>query len=355
MKTFWNNKKVFITGHTGFKGGWLSLILKTAGAKVAGYSLKPPTLPSFFEIIDRNAGIESYIHDIRDLNTLKKKLTQSSPEIVFHLAAQSLVMESYKDPVDTYTTNVIGTLNLLEAIRTVKSVRSVVIITTDKCYENKEWIWPYRETDPLGGYDPYSSSKACAEIVTASMRRAFFDPERNPVNHVGIATARAGNVIGGGDWAKDRLIPDFIRAILNNEKIIIRHPMAIRPWQHVFEPLSGYMLLAEKLFYEGTKYSEAWNFGPDPSDVRTVEWIINKLYELWQSKPNFVISDQENVHEAQQLRLDCSKARTLLNWEPKWSLETALKMIIEWISVYKKQGDVYKICLKQIEQFFTEE
>jgi CDP-glucose 4,6-dehydratase len=355
MVSFWNRKKVFITGHTGFKGGWLSLILQHYGAKVTGYSLDPPTTPNLFGITNLNSRITSCINDIRDLTSLKRELKISSPEIVFHLAAQPIVLESYKNPLETYTTNVIGTLNLLEAIRSVPSVRAVVIITTDKCYENREWIWPYRESDVLGGFDPYSSSKACAEIVTASMRKSFFNPELDPENNIWIATARAGNVIGGGDWGADRLIPDFIRAILKNEKIVIRNPTAIRPWQHVFEPLSGYMVLAQKLFSEGAPFAEAWNFGPDPSDAQTVEWIITKLYELWGSEPVYDILPQKQLHEAHWLRLDCSKARNALKWQPKWNLEKALKMIVEWVSVYKKQEDVYRLSVNQIEQYFTEQ
>ena len=349
---FWKDKKVFITGHTGFKGSWLSMILNHSGAMITGYSLSPPTDPSLFESAKVDKLVSSNIKDIRDSEALQAALLKAKPEIVFHLAAQPIVLESYKDPIETYTTNVIGTLNLMQAVRFTPSVKAIVIITTDKCYENREWIWPYRESDALGGYDPYSSSKACAEIVTASMRNSFFNVSRYPEHGVAVATVRAGNVVGGGDWAKDRLVPDIIRSLLKKETIILRNPGAIRPWQHVFEPLSGYMLLAEKLYTEGPKYAEAFNFGPHDEDARTVEWIVKELCKSWGSAAKYEVRGQPDLHEAYYLKLDWSKAKTLLNWSPKWDLGTALKYVVEWSKVYHDHGDIYGICLKQIEDYF---
>jgi CDP-glucose 4,6-dehydratase len=294
----YDKRRVLITGHTGFKGSWLCLLLHKLGADVYGYALEPPTNPSLF--IEANIAelITSYIGDIRDLNKLTKLFQKIQPEIVIHMAAQPLVRESYKNPVETYEINVMGTVNILEACRNTPSVKAIVNVTTDKCYENKEWYWGYRENEPIGGYDPYSNSKGCSELVTSAYRNSYFNPNEY-VNHgVAIATARAGNVIGGGDWADDRLIPDFIRAISKGEKVKIRNPNAIRPWQHVLEPLSGYLILAEKLFTQGAPYAQAWNFGPDDNDAQNVEWIISKICAFWGENANFEIESYSQLHEA---------------------------------------------------------
>lgn len=350
---FWKGRKVFITGHTGFKGSWLSMILQHLGAELTGYALVPPTDPSLYELAGLDSFVRSHISDIRDLPALKAALVGSEAEIIFHMAAQALVLDSYKDPVDTYSTNVMGSMHLLQAVREAPAVRVVVMITTDKCYENREWIWGYRENDPLGGYDPYSSSKACVEILTASMRNSFFQPSAYEQHHVAVASARAGNVIGGGDWARDRLIPDIIRALLNNEKIIIRNPSAIRPWQHVLEPLAGYILLAEKLFREGPRFAEAWNFGPEDADTGRVEWIVKCICELWGHEPGYEVVANKQHHEAGYLRLDCSKAKHQLGWKPRWNLDIAIENIIGWTKVYRDKGDIREVCLKQIEGYFN--
>ena len=346
-KTFWRGKKVFITGHTGFKGSWLCLWLHSLGANVSGYSLQPPTAPSLFEECRIDELVTSVIGDVRDSALLSKAMYESKPEIVIHMAAQALVRDSYKNPVDTYGVNVMGTVHLLEAVRACSSVKAVVNVTTDKCYENKEWTWGYRENEPLGGYDPYSNSKACSELVTASYRSSFF----NSNSGVGVATARAGNVIGGGDWAADRLIPDCINALLSNEKIMIRNPNAIRPWQHVLEPLSGYLLLAEKLYEDGACFAEGWNFGPNDSDAKSVGWIVEKMCRKWGNNASYLLDKGIHPHEAHYLKLDCSKAKATLNWHPKWNLEQALEKIIEWVHAYQEKKNMRHVCLQQIQEY----
>ncbi len=349
----YRDKKVLITGHTGFKGSWLCILLNYLGAKVYGYALTPPTDPSLFEKANIENIIEkSYIGDIRNYDLLKKVLLEVNPDIIIHMAAQPLVRESYKNPKETYEINVMGTVNLFDAIRFSKSVRAVVNVTTDKCYENKEWYWGYRENEPMGGYDPYSNSKGCSELVTASFRNSFFNPENYSTHKVAIASARAGNVIGGGDWAEDRLIPDFIKAITNNKKVLIRSPFAIRPWQHVLEPLSGYLTLAAKLYSEGVKYASAWNFGPNDEDAKNVEWITNKICQLWKDNASYEIDSNIHPHEANYLKLDCSKAKSILNWYPVWNIETTLLKIVEWNKGYKNEQDPYSLCLNQIKDFF---
>ncbi len=345
-RSFWKDKTVFLTGHTGFKGGWLALWLNDMGAKVYGYALQPPTTPNLFtEALVEECLTSSTIADICDDTTMKSAMQAAKPDIVIHMAAQSLVRESYKEPVGTYATNVMGTVNLFEAVRNTSSVKAVVNITTDKCYENREWLWPYRENEPMGGRDPYSSSKACAELVTSAYRSSFLDEAG-----IQLASVRAGNVIGGGDWATDRLIPDFLRTLDVNQILTIRSPKATRPWQHVLEPLAGYITLAEKLYIEGNDFAEAWNFGPDDADTKTVQWIVEHLCALvpgasWQTDA------QLQPHEANALKLDSSKSRSLLNWEPQWNLATALDKTLEWHSAWKGSENMAAISLQQIHAY----
>lgn len=349
--SFWQGKRVFLTGHTGFKGSWLSLWLNLMGADVMGYALEPPTTPSMFNLCQLGSTIQSIMADVRDQRAIYEAIIDHKPQIIIHMAAQALVRESYKSPVETYATNIMGTVNLLEAARTCSSLKAIVNVTTDKCYDNKEWVWGYRENEAMGGYDPYSSSKACSELVTASYRNSFFNPENYSQHQVAIASARAGNVIGGGDWANDRLLPDCFRAILNGEPVHIRSPFAIRPWQHVLEPLGGYLILAQRLFEKGTAYAEAWNFGPDDRDAQPVENIINKICALWGSEASYTVDKGVHPHEAQYLKLDCSKAKTRLNWQPRWGIEEALAKTVEWMKAYQNGADLTAVCLKQIKEY----
>ena len=351
--SFWQGKKVFLTGHTGFKGSWLSLWLDYLGASVTGYSQEPPTVPSLFGICDIGRRMNSVFGDIRDLHRLKSAMTEANPDIVIHMAAQPLVKSSYEDPVLTYSTNVMGTVNLFESVRKCERVKAVVNVTTDKCYENNEWLWGYRESEALGGFDPYSNSKACSEFVTASYRNSFFAPSLYDRHGIAIASARAGNVIGGGDWASNRLIPDCINALLRNEDIVIRNPASVRPWQHVLEPLNGYLLLAEKLYTKGIEYGEAWNFGPDDDDAKPVEWIVKTLCEQWGADSRFVLDDAMHPHEAAFLKLDCSKAKAKLGWHPRWNIHAALNKIVEWTHHYKDNSDMSLLCLQQIKDYMT--
>jgi len=348
---FWKEKKVLITGHTGFKGSWLSLWLQSLGADVVGVSLDPPTTPSLYEEAQVADGMISLREDIRNLEKLKAIFTEHQPEIVFHLAAQPLVRYSYREPVETYATNVMGTLHVLEAIRLCKSVRVAVMITTDKCYNNREWEWGYRENEPMGGHDPYSSSKGCAELLIASYRDSYFPAQEYSHHQTAIASARAGNVIGGGDWAEDRLIPDIIRAFQEGEAVQIRNPNSIRPWQHVLEPLAGYIELAEVLFRDGAGWAEAWNFGPREEDAKPVEWIVKAMAKQWSSDTTWNIDGGEHPHEANYLKLDCSKAHSRLDWRPRWNLETALEKIVRWHKVELKGVGLKEICLEQIKEY----
>lgn len=350
---FFSGKKVFITGHTGFKGSWLSLLLHQLGADVYGYALNPPTHPSLYEEAKIDDLISSTIGDIRDFQKLKSTLDKIRPEIIIHMAAQPLVRLSYKDPIETYSTNVMGTVNLFEAIRQTTGVKVVINVTTDKCYENKEWHWGYRENEPMGGYDPYSNSKGCSELVTSSFRNSFFNANDYDKHGVAMASARAGNVIGGGDWAVDRLIPDFLRAITKGEQLLIRSPYAIRPWQHILEPLNGYLTLAVKLFNEGSRYAEAWNFGPDDSDAKNVEWITKTICKLWADGVSYEYDANPHPHEANYLKLDCSKAKAELDWFPKWNIETTLKSIVDWNKAYLKGENIRKVTIKQISTYFN--
>ncbi|MHC2823145.1 CDP-glucose 4,6-dehydratase [Bradyrhizobium huanghuaihaiense] len=320
---FWNGKRVLVTGHTGFKGGWMVAWLRHLGAEVAGLALPPSTTPNLFDLAQTAQDIASVFADIRDPAAVKAVFDRFQPEIVFHMAAQAIVRASYDDPVGTYATNVMGTVHVFEAVRT-SGVRVVVNVTSDKCYDNKEWVWGYRETDPLGGKDPYSSSKACAELVTAAYRSSFFSGSRR----IGFASARAGNVIGGGDWAQDRLIPDVIAAIRNGQPVPVRNPDAVRPWQHVLEPLSGYILLAEHLWRDPAAFSSEWNFGPDADSVRTVRWLVDRLALLWSVPPQQMPQPGEHPHEARLLSLDSSKARAHLGWAPRWGLDRAASAVV---------------------------
>ena len=348
---FYKGKKVFITGHTGFKGSWLCMWLTEMGAEITGFSLNPPTEPSLFEMCHAADGISSIIGDVRDYESLLKAIKKAEPEIVIHMAAQPLVRDSYKIPVETYSINVMGTVHVLEAVRQTPSVRAVVNVTTDKCYDNKEWFWGYRENEPMGGYDPYSNSKGCSELVTSSYRSSFFNSSAYGKTHnTALASARAGNVIGGGDWATDRLIPDIVRSIISGKKVLIRSPHAIRPWQHVLEPLSGYLLLAKNLYEKGADFAEGWNFGPSDDDAKPVEWIVSNLCELW-GGAGYEIDKNPQPHEASYLKLDCSKAKMRMGWMPKWNIETALRKIVDWTRVYVDKGDIKEITLKQIREF----
>lgn len=352
-ENFWYGKKVFITGHTGFKGSWLCLWLSTLGADITGYALQPPTQPNMYELCNINQLMSSIIGDVRDIDFLTKSMLAAQPEIVIHLAAQPLVHESYKNPVETYAINVMGTVNLFEAVRKCNTIKAFVNVTTDKCYENKEWLWSYRENETLGGYDPYSNSKACSELVTASYRSSYFSPDEYKKHGVAIASARAGNVIGGGDWAADRLIPNCIDALLRNERIVIRSPYAIRPWQHVLEPLSGYLLLAQKLYEAGASFGEGWNFGPNDCDARPVERVVIKMCQLWGNHAAYEVDKAPHPHEAHYLKLDCSKARSRLKWSPRWDLKHTLAKIIEWVQAYQQQSNMRDMTVSQIQEYIT--
>ena len=344
---FWKGRRVFVTGHTGFKGGWMVTWLKKMGAVVKGYSLKPSTKPSLFDVANVGDCIESEIGNIRNLDCLKKSILNFAPEIVIHMAAQALVRHSYQDPIGTYKTNIMGTVNLLESVRYCHSVRAVVNVTTDKCYENKEWVWAYRENEPMGGHDPYSSSKGCAELITSAYRSSFFNSD----SKIALASARAGNVIGGGDWSAKRLIPDALAALEKNVPVIIRNPMATRPWQHVLEPISGYLMLAEKLYTAGGQFAEGWNFGPQDDDSRPVNEVLNRLVKEWPGHASWLLDDTVQPHEAQLLKLDISKAKARLKWEPNWDLDTALKSIVEWHQAWMKGENMEKVTLSQISDY----
>lgn len=343
---FWQGKRVLLTGHTGFKGSWLSLWLQSMGANIRGMALEPPTEPALFNVAFVGEGMDHQIADIRDHATIQRLVHEFRPEIVIHMAAQPLVRLSYQQPIETYATNVMGTVHVLEAARHVGSVRAIVNITTDKCYENREWVWGYREDEPMGGYDPYSNSKGCAELVSSAYRRSFLKD-----SGIALATARAGNVIGGGDWAADRLVPDILRALEKREPVLIRNPHAIRPWQHVLEPLSGYLLLAERLYEHGQTDAEGWNFGPRDEDARTVQWIVEHLCQNWGHGASWTLQPGVHPHEANFLKLDISKARQRLHWTPRWSLETALARITEWHQAWLTNQDMRAVCLQQITQY----
>ncbi len=342
---FWKGKRVFLTGHTGFKGSWLSLWLFSLGAEVKGYALNPPTSPSLFNEAKIDSIIDSQIADIRDQDTLHESMTEFNPDILIHMAAQPLVRYSYDAPIETYEVNVIGTAKVLEVARSCSNLRAIVNITTDKCYENDGRAEGYKENDPMGGYDPYSSSKGCAELVASSYRRSFLQDQG-----IGIASVRAGNVIGGGDWADDRLIPDILRSFEKNKPVVIRNPKATRPWQHVLEPLSGYLILAQNLYKDQKKYAEGWNFGPNEKDVQPVDWILDKMISKWPDS-SWELDNNSSPHEAGFLKLDISKAKSKLGWSPAWELSQTLEKIVSWHQAWLNKEDMQATCLTEIEEY----
>ena len=352
--SFWAGKTVLLTGHTGFKGSWLSLWLQSMGAKVIGYSLMSPTKPSLFEAAKVAENMISIVGDVRDFSALSTVFEKYQPEIVIHMAAQALVRYSYTNPIETYSTNVMGTVHVLEVARLTKCVRAIVNVTSDKCYENKEWAWGYRENEPMGGYDPYSNSKGCAELVTAAYRNSYFNTKKYKEHGVALASGRAGNVIGGGDWAEDRLIPDIMRAITQGKPVNIRNPYAIRPWQHVLEPLSGYLQLAQKLYEGGASYAEGWNFGPSDEDAKPVQWIVEKLTKSWGDGASWILDGGDHPHEAHYLKLDCSKAKARLGWHPRWHLDETLSVIIDWHQAYQNGENMREKTLHQIAKYNAE-
>ncbi|MBT2290156.1 CDP-glucose 4,6-dehydratase [Paenibacillus albidus] len=356
---FWKGKKVMITGHTGFKGSWLCLWLHALGAEVTGYGLEPKSTPNLFTVAGVGELCRSVIADIRDQGTLLQTLLEAQPEVIIHMAAQPLVRYSYQNPAETYEVNVMGTVYLLDAVRIAAAqdvhVRALLNVTTDKCYENQEWDWGYREDDQLGGYDPYSNSKACSELVTASYRSSYFNPDDYLSHGLCVATARAGNVIGGGDWSEDRIIPDCMRALHSGNKLLIRNPSATRPWQHVLEPLCGYLLLTQSMVQHGVEFSAAWNFGPSDENERDVEWLVWKIAELWGKDDFYELHSGPKPHEATNLRLDSSKARRKLGWFPKWNVERGLKHTIQWYQAYQRQDDMRRLCLEQLNAYTSNE
>ncbi len=344
--SFWNGKRVLVTGHTGFKGSWLTLWLTELGAQVSGLALDPSTTPSMYDLVGNNNVVDSHIGSVADTAFVTDVMERVQPEVVFHLAAQVLVRESYDDPIYTFSTNVVGTANVLNAARNVEGLQAVAIITSDKCYENREWHWPYRENEPMGGHDPYSASKGCAELVTASMRRSFFGEPGSAA----VGSARAGNVIGGGDWSTDRLIPDIVRAFSVGEEVVIRMPEAIRPWQHVLEPVRGYIMLAERLAAGDPGMDDGWNFGPAERDARPVGWIVEQMAKRWGDGAGFRI-ERDGPHEAKLLKLDCAKAHAELGWKPRLDLETALEWVIDWYRAQVDGQDMRDVSLQQIKDY----
>ena len=346
---FWHGRRVLLTGHTGFKGAWLALWLRRLGAEVTGLALEPPTTPSLFSLACNSADVlRDCRGDIRDLERVLAIARAARPEVVLHLAAQSLVRPSYDDPVGTYASNVMGTVHVLEALRQVAGVKAAVIVTSDKCYQNREWLWAYRESEPMGGHDPYSSSKGCAELVTSAYRDAFF---RHSAQPVALASGRAGNVIGGGDWAVDRILPDCVRAFAQRQAAVVRNPGAIRPWQHVLEPLCGYLLLAERLHEDGPSFGEAWNFGPAEEDARPVSYLVDRVAKLWGDGAAWHTTPAQQPHEATYLKVDASKARARLAWRPRLNVDAALDWTVEWYRRQLAGEDAMALCLEQIARF----
>jgi len=351
--SFWKGKRVFITGHTGFKGSWLTLWLQSMGAVLKGYSLNPPTEPSLYDSAGVDKLIDSTIGDIRNFEQLSAAIGEFKPEIVFHMAAQPLVRLSYDEPIDTYSTNVMGTVHLLEAVKRVGGVKAVVNITSDKCYDNREWVWGYREHEAMGGYDPYSNSKGCAELVASAYRNSFFNEKDYEKHGVALASVRAGNVIGGGDWAKDRLIPDILRSFEKQQTVIIRNPHAIRPWQHVLEPLSGYITIAQRLYNEGPAFAEGWNFGPREDDAKPVQFIVETMVNIWGDDAAWLLDGNEHPHEAHYLKLDCSKARMRLGWQPRWDLVETLERIVKWHKAWIAGEDMLMRTRNEISEYMN--
>ena len=348
---FWKDKRVFVTGHTGFKGSWMTLWLQSLGAIVTGYSFEPNTSPNLFKLAAVEQRAKSIFADIRDFERLKLEICAAKPEIVIHMAAQALVRKSYDNPIMTYETNVMGTVHLLEAVRRVDSVRAVLIVTSDKCYENKEWQWGYRENDRIGGFDPYSNSKGCAELVTSAYRDSYFAANEYAKHGVALASARAGNVIGGGDWSADRLIPDVLRALSKGEIVKIRNSNSVRPWQHVLEPIAGYLMLSQALYEHGVEYAGPWNFGPLLGDTKSVDWVVTRICEIWGGEAAWETLQISQQHEAQYLKLDCTKAIDILKWMPRWDLETALLNVVEWHRKYLECCDMNEKTLQQINEY----
>jgi len=352
-RSFWNGCRVFLTGHTGFKGSWLSLWLEALGADVTGYALDPPTQPNLFELAGVGRGLHSIRGDIRDFSSLKSALTDARPQVVMHMAAQSVVRRGYEDPIETYSSNVMGTVNLLEAVRQLNHRCVIVNVTSDKCYVNREWVWGYRENEPMGGRDPYSNSKGCAELVTTAFQESFFPAASFEKHGVGLASARAGNAIGGGDWTSDQLIPDIMRAFLVGKPCLIRNPSAIRPWQFVLEPLRGYLTLAERLVEAPSRFGSAWNFGPVDTDAKPVAWIAGKLARSWGEGACWVQDSAIHPREARFLKLDASKAKAELDWHPVLPLGPALGWIVEWYRAFQQGQDLRARTLAQIECYET--
>ena len=343
---FWVDKRVLVTGHTGFKGSWLSLWLQTLGANLMGLALEPPTTPNMIELANIGEGMKSYVADIRDFNAVEKVVSEARPEIVIHMAAQPLVRYSYQNPIETYATNVMGTVHLLEALQKQAGTKTVVNVTSDKCYENKEWVWGYREDEPMGGFDPYSNSKGCAELVTSAYRRSFFQDKG-----IGLASARAGNVIGGGDWAQDRLIPDILKSFQAHEPVFIRSPDATRPWQHVLEPLSGYLALAEALWNDPVQFAQAWNFGPKEEDAKPVSWMVDCMVDLWGEGASWNLNHEQQPYEAHFLKLDTSKSRGALSWAPRWDIHKALDKTIAWHKAWLSCENLKRFTIEQINEY----
>lgn len=350
-RAFWEGRRVLLTGHTGFKGSWLSIWLHTLGASVTGFALEPPTEPNLFTLARVNDCIHSIRGDICDFTRFKQVISESSPEVVIHMAAQSVVQRGYDNPIETYSSNVMGTVHLFEAVRQLKHRCVIVNVTTDKCYENREWVWGYREDEPMGGRDPYSNSKGCAELVSSAFRESYFPPQSFEDHGVALATARAGNVIGGGDWTSHQLIPDLVRAFMARQPCLIRNPLATRPWQFVLEPLCGYLLLAEKLAENPGGFSGGWNFGPVDSDAKPVSWIADRLVQLWGDNASWCRDSAIHPHEARYLKLDASKAQAYLNWRPRLPLAEALKWIVEWYQVFQAGKDVRGVLQEQLERY----
>ncbi len=350
-KTFWSGKKVFITGHTGFKGSWLTSWLKLLGASITGYSLPPQTNPSLFQVANVAEGITSLNGNILDLENLQKAIQTQQPDIIFHLAAQPLVHYSYQNPIETYAVNVMGTANLLQAVRSIDSTRVVIAVTSDKCYENREWVWGYRESDAMGGFDPYSSSKGCAELVVSAYRRSYFNTKNYDQHRVALATVRAGNVIGGGDWSEDRLIPDLVRSFIKKEVVSIRNPNACRPWQYILDILRGYLMLTEQLWHKGGQLADAWNFGPNDENIKSVSWIADKSVAIWGNDAKWALTENKFPHEATCLKLDCNKSRSILGWEPQMAIHDLLLQTLNWYKAHHHQENMEQFTLQQIKNY----